>query len=164
MALCEGNPPVTGGFPSQRPDAGLWCSLWSAPEQTVDQTIETPVIWDAIALIMTSLHGFGISETVIIFFTATRQLPGQPVTKNWSNWHFRTRPISSVPLISFFFFGRKLKHCSYIEHHIHIWQAVEYEYNSKNVIYAFVNAHLSITENLARECLITPSPACRCAI
>ena len=131
-------------------DAELWCSLWSAPEQTVEQTIETTVIWNAIALIMTSLHGFGISETVIIFFTATRQLSGQPVTKNWSNWHLRTRPISSVPLISFFFFGRKLKHCSYIEHHIHIWQAVEYEYNSKNVIYAFVNAYLSIPENLAR--------------
>ena len=29
--------------------------LWSAPVQTVLQTIETPVIWDAIALIMTSL-------------------------------------------------------------------------------------------------------------
>ena len=28
---------------------------WSAPEQTVEQTIETHVIWDAIALIMTSL-------------------------------------------------------------------------------------------------------------
>ena len=36
-------------------DAELWCFLWSAPEQTVEQTIETPVIWDAIALIMTSL-------------------------------------------------------------------------------------------------------------
>ena len=30
-------------------------SLWSAPEQTVEETIEMPVIWDAIALIMTSL-------------------------------------------------------------------------------------------------------------
>ena len=29
--------------------------LWSAPEQTVEQTIEAPVIWDATALIMTSL-------------------------------------------------------------------------------------------------------------
>ena len=29
--------------------------LWSAPELTVEQTIETSVIWDAIALIMTSL-------------------------------------------------------------------------------------------------------------
>ena len=33
----------------------LWCILWSTPEQTVKQTIERYVIWDAIALIMTSL-------------------------------------------------------------------------------------------------------------
>ena len=36
-------------------DAELWCFLWSAPEQTVEQTIESIVIWSAIALIMTSL-------------------------------------------------------------------------------------------------------------
>ena len=36
-------------------DAELWCFLWSAPEQTVKQTNEMPVIWDAIALIVTSL-------------------------------------------------------------------------------------------------------------
>ena len=30
----------------------LWCFLWSAPEQTLEQAIETPVIWDAIVLIM----------------------------------------------------------------------------------------------------------------
>ena len=36
-------------------DAELWCFVWSAPEQMVEQTIETPVIWDAVALIMTSL-------------------------------------------------------------------------------------------------------------
>ena len=36
-------------------DAELWCFLWSASEQTVEQTPETSVIWDAIALIMTSL-------------------------------------------------------------------------------------------------------------
>ena len=36
-------------------DEELWCFLWSAPEQTVKQTIETPVIWNAIALIITSL-------------------------------------------------------------------------------------------------------------
>ena len=35
--------------------AELWYFLWSAPEQTVDQSIETPVIWDVIALIITSL-------------------------------------------------------------------------------------------------------------
>ena len=36
-------------------DAESWCFRRSAPEQTVEQTIETPVIWDGIALIMTSL-------------------------------------------------------------------------------------------------------------
>ena len=34
----------------------LWCFLYSAPEHTVKQTIETPVTWDAIALNMTSLY------------------------------------------------------------------------------------------------------------
>ena len=36
-------------------DTVLGCFLWSAPEQTVEQTLETPVIWDVITLIMTSL-------------------------------------------------------------------------------------------------------------
>ena len=36
-------------------NAELWCLLWSALKQRIAQTIETPVIWDAIALIMTSL-------------------------------------------------------------------------------------------------------------
>ena len=36
-------------------DAKLWCFLLSAPEQTAEQTLGKPVIWDAIALIMTSL-------------------------------------------------------------------------------------------------------------
>ena len=36
-------------------DTELWCFLWSAPEQMAEQTIETPLIWDAIVLIMTSL-------------------------------------------------------------------------------------------------------------
>ena len=36
-------------------DAELWCFLWSAPEETVEITIEPPVIWDAIALIIASL-------------------------------------------------------------------------------------------------------------
>ena len=56
LALCEGNPPVTGGFPlTKASGAELWRFLWSAPEQTVGQTIETPAIGDAIAFIMTSL-------------------------------------------------------------------------------------------------------------
>ena len=42
-------------FPTKASDAELWCFPWSAPEQTLKQTLETPLIWDAIALIMTSL-------------------------------------------------------------------------------------------------------------
>ena len=37
-------------------DAELWCFLWSVPEQTVEQKINIPVIWEAIAPIMTSLQ------------------------------------------------------------------------------------------------------------
>ena len=37
-------------------DAELWCFLWSATEQTVEQTIKTPVIWHAIARIIPSLQ------------------------------------------------------------------------------------------------------------
>ena len=32
-------------------DVELWCSLLSTPEQTVGYTMETPVVWDAIALL-----------------------------------------------------------------------------------------------------------------
>ena len=38
-------------------DSEPWCIRWSAPERTVQQTIETPAIWYAIALIITSLKG-----------------------------------------------------------------------------------------------------------
>ena len=30
-------------------DVELWCFLWSVPESTVEQTMETTVIWDAIS-------------------------------------------------------------------------------------------------------------------
>ena len=36
-------------------NAELWCLRWSVPDQTVEQTIDMPMIWDAITLIMTSL-------------------------------------------------------------------------------------------------------------
>ena len=41
--------------PQKASDAEHRSFLWSAPEQTVEKTIKTPVIWDAIAFIMTSL-------------------------------------------------------------------------------------------------------------
>ena len=57
LALCEGNQPVTGGLPpSKASGTELWRFLWSAPEQTIEQAIETLVIRDAMALIMTSLQ------------------------------------------------------------------------------------------------------------
>ena len=37
LALCEGNSPVTGEFPLQRPvTQSFGVFFWSAPEQTVD--------------------------------------------------------------------------------------------------------------------------------
>ena len=54
--------PLCGEFTGHRwipltkvSDAGLWCFLWFAPEQTAEQTIETLVTWGAIMFIMTSL-------------------------------------------------------------------------------------------------------------
>ena len=52
LAFCEGNPPVTGGFPSQRPVTRSF--LWRSPEQIFQQTVEMSVIWDAMALIVSS--------------------------------------------------------------------------------------------------------------
>ena len=52
LALCERNSPGTGGFPSQRPVPRRFDVFF---EQTVEQTIDKPVIWDAIALIMMTL-------------------------------------------------------------------------------------------------------------
>ena len=39
-------------------DAELWRFLWPASQKALKQTIETPVVWDAIALITTSLKLF----------------------------------------------------------------------------------------------------------
>ena len=56
VPVCEGNSPVTIEFPvTKASDAEFWCFLWSAPQQKVEQTIEPPVIWVVITLIMTSL-------------------------------------------------------------------------------------------------------------
>ena len=55
LTLCERNHRSSVDPLTKASDAELWCILWSVPEQTVEQTIETLVIWDAFALIMTSL-------------------------------------------------------------------------------------------------------------
>ena len=54
--------PLCGEFTGHRwiprtkaSDAKLWCFLWFAPEPTVEQKMETPVIWDAIVLIRASV-------------------------------------------------------------------------------------------------------------
>ena len=36
-------------------DAELWCFLWCMPIQTAEQTVQMPLIWDDMALIVTSL-------------------------------------------------------------------------------------------------------------
>ena len=55
LALCDGNPTAMGEFPSQRPVTRRFNMFYILPEQMAEQAIERPVIWDAIALIMTSL-------------------------------------------------------------------------------------------------------------
>ena len=59
LALWAGNSPVTGEFPSQRPVTRSFDVFFDLRlirgNNAVKQIIETPVIWDAMALIMTSL-------------------------------------------------------------------------------------------------------------
>ena len=55
LASCVGNSQVTGEFPSQRQVTRGFDISFGLPEQTVEQTKETPVIWDAIVLNVTSL-------------------------------------------------------------------------------------------------------------
>ena len=54
--LCKGNQPVTGGFPSQRPVTRSFGVFFDVrPNQMAKETVETLVIWDAVALSMTQL-------------------------------------------------------------------------------------------------------------
>ena len=68
--------------------AELWCFLWSAPEQTIEQTIEPLVIWDAIELIMTSLQcGVHVRSTSVNVKNTTH-LDGvdQGTSQLWYTW------------------------------------------------------------------------------
>ena len=49
LALFEGNPPVTGGFPSKRPVTQTFYASFNLRLNTL--AIETQVIWGVIALI-----------------------------------------------------------------------------------------------------------------
>ena len=40
---------------TQASDAEFWCFLWYMPEETIEQTVHMPVIWDAMAIIVKSL-------------------------------------------------------------------------------------------------------------
>ena len=70
LALCDGNPLVTAMWIplTKASDTDLWCILWSVPAQTAEQTMEMPVVWDAIALIRTSLMYLGVKN--MLFLTA----------------------------------------------------------------------------------------------
>ena len=51
LALCEGNPPVAGGFPTKRANiVELWYFLCSKHKQAIEQTVEWPVNLDAMTL------------------------------------------------------------------------------------------------------------------
>ena len=74
-------------------DAEVWCFLWSALEQMVEQTIETPAIWDAIALIVASpfiscIFHAALTFTdriTLVFFKQCilRTFPGGSATVRW---------------------------------------------------------------------------------
>ena len=56
LLLCGENPPVTSGFPSRRPVTRSFDVFFDVrPEKKVVQTDDMLVIWDAMALIATSL-------------------------------------------------------------------------------------------------------------
>ena len=80
----------TGQRRIPRTKAKLWCFLWSASEPTVEQTIETPVIWDAIALIMTSL------KCISAPYTDKTNSP----ENQWENWNneVRERKLVSIDI------------------------------------------------------------------
>ena len=58
LALCGGNPSVTGGFPSQRTrNAEHWCFFGVSLNKLFEETTELLVIWDATTLIWRHCNG-----------------------------------------------------------------------------------------------------------
>ena len=85
LDLGAGNSPVTDEFPPQRPLTWSFdFFLWSVSEQTAEQKIETPVLWDAIVLIMTPMQW--IADVVTYWFAVIRvmardlEMPDGPIS------------------------------------------------------------------------------------
>ena len=69
LALCEGYPIATNGFPSQRANnVELWCFHWCSSEQTVGQTVEVPVIWDVMTLMWSHWNVTGGNRCVVFYW------------------------------------------------------------------------------------------------
>ena len=71
----------------------LWCFLWSAPEQTVEQIIDTSVIWDIIALIMILLSWSDYTFDVVSQSNSTTKIAEQRqiVINRYLSRHYRCR-------------------------------------------------------------------------
>ena len=70
-SIFRGTGPLWGEFTGHRwisltkaSDAELWYILWSTPEQTVEKTIETPMIWDARSLVMKSPYLHTLTDQI----------------------------------------------------------------------------------------------------
>ena len=72
LVLCAGIHRSPVNSPHRANDAELWCFLWSAPEQTNVQTIETPVIWDAIESIIGPGKNLQLSWIKLQVFTVKK--------------------------------------------------------------------------------------------
>ena len=91
--------PLCGEFISQRQipltkAIELWCFLWSAPEQTVEQIIEMSVIWDLIMLIMMLLPWSDCyTFDVVSQSNSTTQIAEQRqiFINRYLSWHCRCR-------------------------------------------------------------------------
>ena len=91
--------PLCGEFIGQRQiplteAIELWCFLWSAPEQTVEQIIETSVIWDIILLIMMLLPSSDCyTFDVVSQSNSTTQIAEQHqiVINRYLSRHYRCR-------------------------------------------------------------------------
>ena len=59
QALCEGNPLVTDGSPSQRTSNAEFSCFHCCPEKAVEQTLESLVFWDVITIMWYCSNGLG---------------------------------------------------------------------------------------------------------